>query len=58
MIGDKLQTKIMGEKSKAKLIIVKPKANTDSTSYLIYVVWDGILWYNFAKLIDVCWPQR
>jgi hypothetical protein len=41
IIGDKFQTQNIG----IKLIVAKPKARIDSTSYLIDVVWDGRLRY-------------
>ena len=46
----------MGTSVKAKLIGAKTKANTDSTSFLIDVVWDGRLWYNCTN--DDCSHQR
>ena len=45
IIEVKFQTKKWGQVPKAKLIGAKAKANTDSTSFLIDVVWDGRLWY-------------
>ena len=44
--------------TKAKLNVVKPKVNTVSTSYLIDVVWDGLLWYNCTNLIDATMHRR
>ena len=44
----------MGTSAKAKLIGAKTKANTDSASFLVDVVWDGRLWYNCTNLIDDC----
>ena len=44
--------------NKAKPIVAKPKVRTDFTSYLIDVVWDGRLWYNFTNLTNDYSRQR
>ena len=37
--------------SKVKPIVAPPNEKTDRTSYLINLVWDGILWYNYTNLM-------
>ena len=52
IIGDNFYIKKCEQSGNAKLNVSSPKSKTDSTSYLIDVVWDGTHWW-LQKSINI-----